>query len=1007
MDPILQSIELLTTETRCMAGQTYYLGYNTTPSDTLLYDRTDIRAFVEVDDPNELIQSYRLERPYTANPYVYPPKIVFKENVTGQVGVRLCVEDLDSGDIIRSNTLELNVYNDKNIVCQGTSGSNAKKFNAPNILNMTVGSGTIDTTQYLVASGTQSRYFYLAVTNSASGKVVWVGTDGTTIIPVSAGSAEITVMTHEAYANNASGTTLYGGSYTKLSSWKRLKIEVIDEAEALGVGNAMNLRFKVNEVIVDRSTDIFPSVFHDDPKDYPGVYRDENGDLNRWLYLNQTYDFHPRDYKDFVEYDDPNEVIDLSRLEVRLENNEGQPVLFMGDGRAGADVATEWAEGSCWLVARYGSLSSTKEATYCRIPYTNITSNPNHIPVRYVYEGHLRTDGDTLDYSTWYPASKVIKVVPKDAVSTGGFGLTGGDEVYYTERIGNTGTLDDQFKVRLAGIGKYSIGTAFSGNGVHSGGTLEIRWGGMSASYPSGHYEPNDITMIPSKTSIKKGEYVVVNVQYTPDYDFTLYAHNFATKGWRYKIDGGEWLTKDKANKTGIIEVVCESRKGSIFKNLEGNHVVSASCCVYWGAAWTGEDFHTDITLLSTEMSGTFTPTINAATKNGFLVDNQTLTLSGGTVAGWNSSSWRYASIQKTGLLRTYSPGEVTIYAVTTDGRLAQSIYRVGSSSGSVTPIEPEPETPIDTTPREAQDITDDVVLEFSDKSDITFDSPASSPTVREITRLTHNFDLRDVVCTSENPGVATIQGSYNMNTGTLSATITPVGKGDTVVRVVCGAESDSLNVSVLDGTDATTPHITYKDMTGASLNIYEYTRISFTCDSSEIFQELSITGNKEGIEVSDPTYNDSTHAGSFKVTLTDHVSGYVYVDYGQERLKFSIANRFNLKFENIQDFRLGIGATRKVMIYPLDDTIKASSVWVHAQNSSNPAVYIDDIVEGTDNNGKRVFFVSVTYRREGQEVLIASRKGDDDIYLDLECEATSIPAQSISFNQNSITINK
>ena len=346
------------------------------------------------------------------------------------------------------------------------------------------------------------------------------------------------------------------------------------------------------------------------------------------------------------------------------------------------------------------------------------------------------------------------------------------------------------------------------------------------------------------------------------------------------------------------------------------------------------------------------------------------------------------------------------IYAVTTDGRLAQSIYRVGLSE-SVTPVEPEPETPIDTTPREAQDITDDVVLEFSDKSDITFDSPASSPAIREITRLTHNFNLRDVVCTSENPCVATILGTYNINTGTMSATITPVGKGDTVVRVVCGAESDILNVSVLDGTDATIPHIAYKNMTGASLNIYEYTRINFTCDSSEIFQELSITGNNEGIEVSDFTYDDSTHTGSFKVTLTGHVSGYVYVDYGQERLKFSIANRFNLKFENIQDFRLGIGATRKVMVYPLDDTIKASSVWVHAQNSNNPAVYIDDIVEGTDNNGKRAFFVSVTYRREGQEVLIASRKGDDDIYLGLECEATSIPAQSISFNQNSITINK
>ena len=1009
----LQSIELITTEPRCMAGQTYGLGYRLNPSEYYLKtesgsSRTDIRIFTEVDDPDELILSHEISSWNSRMVNNIRPVVVFKEAVTGTVGVRMCVEDIESGEVVRSNTLILNVYNDPSIIYTGTYGTGGtKQFSPPsNPMLITMTGGAVDCTQYLVtAAERQSKYFYL----STSASCVGIDTDGVTLIPKKAGSGLVWAMTHVAFGSTNTGNPVrYDGKLTKIDSWKSFTVTVYDEAEELALNNAMNLRFKVPRVEVDRSTDIIPSPFDDDPSDYPGVYRDEDGDLNRWLYLNQTYDFHPRDYKDFVDYDDPNGVIDLSRLNVRLENDEGQPILFMGGReRQGYSVATEWAEGSCWLVARYGELDSSKEATYCRIPYVNITNRPDHVPIRYVYRGQMRTDGDTLDWSTWYPASKVIQITPLDAtINTFNFSVSSGDEVYYIERIGTEGTLDDQYKVRFAGIGKYGIGCSYTNGGPRSGGTLEIRWGGSSASYPSGHYQPNNITMTPSKTSIKKGKYATVNVTYTPDYNFTLYSNNFATKGWRYKIDDGNWLTKDKVNETGVIEVVCESRIGTIFRNLEGNHTLSVTCCLYWGMGSTGEYFHTDIELLSTTMSASSTPTINAATNNGALIDNQTLTLSGGTVAGWNSSSWRYVDIRNSGLIKTYSPGEVTIYAVTTDGRLAQSTYRVGAS-GSVTPVEPEPETPIDTTLKEAQDTSDDLILRFSNKSDIIFDSPSSNPVSVDIVKETHNFSLLDVVCTSENPNVATIQGYYNMSNGSMDATITPVGKGSTVVRVVCGAESDVINVSVLDGDDASTPHVTYKNMTGASLNIYEYTRISFWCESSEVFQSLNIAGNKEGIGVDDFIYNDSTHTGSFKVALTDHVSGYVYVKYGEERLVFSIANRFSLKFENIQDFKLGIGATRRVMIYPLDDTVKASSVWVHAQTSNNPAVYVDDIIEGTDNNGKRVFFVPITYRRAGREVLIASRQGDDDIYLDLECEATSIPAQSISFNQNSITINK
>ena len=170
---------------------------------------------------------------------------------------------------------------------------------------------------------------------------------------------------------------------------------------------------------------------------------------------------------------------------------------------------------------------------------------------------------------------------------------------------------------------------------------------------------------------------------------------------------------------------------------------------------------------------------------------------------------------------------------------------------------------------------------------------------------------------------------------------------------------------------------------------------------------EYSVSqGREDKIVVEGGNYNSTTGVATIRVALKDHISGYVYVTYGTERLIFSIANRFNLKFENIHNFVLGVGATRYIKIYPLDNTIKASSINVYSERNN---VIVSSVENGgvEQDTGKRFFLVEVKYRRAGQDMLIASRKGDDDIYLDFTCEATSVPAQSINFNTNSITINK
>lgn len=1045
-DNTLQSIELilpsfssaggedLGRETRCFSGAPYLLRYKLTPEDYLLRGRDDIRVYVDVTEGLELIDSCTIKELQAYSSGIdnrVTPEVVFKNDVTGTVKLKMCVEDLESGNTVSSNVLELNVQpkhgtiSDEDVFWDRYSSVGPTVNTDPVVLRAGETFDCISRislkkhSRYPNLHRGISRYFYVVpisyipregdwkpegytsgTINSAS--FIGTKTDGTTLVAKSTGCGKVDIH----YLVQTSS-----GSYT--TGRETIPFTVIDDAEALG--STMNLRFKVPSVEVDRSTRIFPSTsdISNPSARFPGIERPgEDGYLNKWVYLNETYDFHPTKWSDFVEYDDPDGKIDLSRLQVRLENDEGQPMLFFtyDENR----LASGWNAGSCWLVARYGKLTETREQTEVKIPYRNITSDLSYIPIRAVNAGFSTAHADELDFSVWYPGSKVIEVSPSDAtINVSQFSMSSrvGD-LLFIEKIGTTGTIDDQYRVRIAGIGTANLTSfcSYVDSTVHhySGAIFTIGLPAWDGYRYRADYVPDSRIFVPSKSEIKKGEYVFVELKNTPDEEYSLNSTGTIYKYIRYRVNSEENPgNAEHLNASGVAEVVCASRRGVILRG--GN--TAGTVDIYFGGTADGSNNAAvgRITVLnSTYSAPSGTPTINAQKNtNGSVKSDQTLTLSGGTVAGWNIElpSWQYASITKSGFLKTYSTGNITVYAVTTDGRLASTDFATVSSEGT-TPIEPEPEIPVDTTLKEAQDITDDIVLEFSNRSDIVFESPESDPISRDINKISHNFDIRDVVCISENPGVATIQAYYNMSNGNMNAVITPVGKGSTVVKILCGAESDSINVSVLEGTTPATPHLTYKGMTGASLNIYEYTEISYGCDSLDVYENLSVTGNKEGIEIQDQGYIVGEQTARFTVALTDHVSGYVYVTYGSERLIFSIANRFNLKFEDVNNFSLGVGASRDIKIYPLDDTVKASEVQVFSENNN---VTISSVTNGgvEPETGKRFFLVTVTYRRSGNDMLIAKRKGDDDIYLDFSCEAKSIPAQSISFNQNSIIINK
>ena len=1005
--------EELGPENRCFPGTSYYLGFQTIPSDFQLKDNLEVS--LEVVEGEDLVESAEFKK----SDYPHSTTIKFKSDVTGTVKVKMRIYDPDADVTVESNVLELSV-----LPYHGTLADSdywapgPTKVDASPIILRVGESFDCSARAYLnkytyyahlESHKGESRYMYTyplsyreTLEDGSRGNIINSrsyfnsGSDLKSIVGKAVGNGKVSIQWLQ---RNSSGTIQSNGSAS-------IPVMVVDNAEALGY--TMNLRFKVDKIEIDRSTRIIPqwNAYLYPDQYYPGmVKQDSYGYFNKLVYLYETYDFHPTDWKDFVDFDDPNGDFDSTRLVISLEDSEGNKVT------QGID---SWDEMSCWIVARYGKLAETKAQAVAKIPYIIYTGDSEYIPIRdHSVATFYYAHADELDFSQWRKASDIIKIQPGDAtINRCNFSVVSevGDLVY-TERIGTTGTLDEQYRIRIAGIGRNSTTSFFSyqlGTIHHyAGSSFEIglpEWDGYRY---IADYVPDSSSFVPSKTQIKKGEYVFIELRNDPDEEFSLNSTITAYKAFRYSVNSGNYVYSDRLNSSGVAEVICESRRGAILKGLAAGTVD----IIFRGIAdGSRSAASTTITIVDDQYS---TPTGNLkinASKNtdGTVKSGQTLTLTGGTVAGWNSSSWRHASVKKSGYLQTFTSGTVTIYAVTTDGRLTSATYTT-QAAGSSTSVDPEPDVPVDTTLKEAEDTSDDLILSFDRTTPVEFDSPESAPITVDIIKGSHNFYLTDVTCISENPGVATAQASFNMSNGDMDVTITPKGRGSTIVRIVCGGAEDSLDVNVFGGSNATTPKLEYDGQYGVSLNVYEYTEIRFKVSSNAVYQALEYSvsqGREDKIVVEGGNYNSTTGVATIRVALKDHISGYVYVTYGTERLVFSIANRFNLKFENIHNFVLGVGATRYIKIYPLDNTIKASSINVYSERNN---VIVSSVENGgvEQDTGKRFFLVEVKYRRAGQDMLIASRKGDDDIYLDFTCEATSVPAQSINFNTNSITINK
>lgn len=985
--------EILGRETRCFPGVKYGLGYRTIPDNFTLTNgdslRSDLVISLDIISGNELVESVEINS--YSNPF-----IKFNSDVEGDVVVQLSVKDASSDNIVKSNELTLSVlpYHGK------LADDNYWAPKTP----------TVDTTPVILREGEEldcmsrlslpkytyyshtlshrgeSRYALASPLSSISSRYIYFKPDRMTMVVKKAGKAEILFTWLALYST---------GEIKPLSSSAGISITAIDRAEALG--DTMNLRAKVSEVEIDRSTSIYPT--SDDKRN---IYGGSWAWANMFAYLNSIYSFNPVKPEDFFEYDDPEGIIDLSRLSIKFESDGDNPPVYSWE-----------ANGSSYLVAEYGTLDSTKAKTRVRIHFKTKTSNPKYIPIRDADAGFETVHADELDFSEWRPASDLIKITPSDALlEQNDFGLVYANNIndfIYFEKRGTSGTVSD-YVARIAGIGHrnltsilhYETSTVYRGIGTIFTVGLP-RWDGYMY---RAVYAPESRIFVPSKSVIKKGEYVFVDLQNTPDEEFSLDSTCTIYNYIRYSVNSEDPVNAAGLENTGVAEVICATRRGVILKGKAAGTVK-----VMFGGLADGENSQAETTITIqnsqyTTPSGTLSIT---AQKNsdGTVKSGQNLSLSGGIVAGWNTGNPGVALIDRDGYLQTFTSGSVTIYAVTVDGRLVSETFLAqASSSGS--PITPEPEPEIDTTLREAQDTSDSIVLTFENHIPVEFESPDSESFSVGIVKGSHNFYIGNVTCISENPGVATIRGILDMSTGNMAAEITPKGKGSTIVRVVCGGAEDFLEVNVNDGNVATTPKLEYNGQYGVSLNIYEYTEIEFKVDSKGTYDNLvlSVTDGKESdIEVTSVGYTASTGLARIRVALKAHTSGYVYVSYGTERLVFSIANRFNLKFEDISNFTLGVGATRYIKIFPLDDTIKVSSVLVYSQNST---VEVSQPIEETDKDtGKRYFLVGITYRKSGQDILIAHRKGDSDIYLDFNCEAKSIPASSISFNTNSTIITK
>lgn len=994
---LLKSIKLFTTDTNCIPGKSYNLGFTCVPGNYSIRDyntstglytnRAGVSLSPEYDDPYGCIEFCSVvtnpDRAKSGNAY-YSLQVKFKSGASGKVGLRLVIND--NGNRKVSETAILNVSSSTTL----TSGNIVFSQGS---LEANLEDGVIDLSRYVSFSGmaeSDSKYYWLEGSDSSG--IIKFSSDGKTVIPIAPGESRLYLKYHYSGMSGSEPETKGTGNSIVLN----IKDRTAEYVESF------NIRFKVREVKIDRSAKIYYKWASQ------SLTGSETTDFSEQLYAK----YGVWTVKGLVLHDDPYGVFDSQKLIVRYENEAGENLT--NGSVSGYDVAHQWAEGTVYLAVYYSTTKTTASACLDRIPFTMYTSDPNFVPIR-VLGIHCRIPNATLpkwyDFSQWYPFTKFFTVYPKDAIlSSSDFGWNASgidgdgarDEVVHIQKYNPSGkTIDGTYRVRLGGIG--AVGAIYR-HWRAGGYAITGADGGMFVCWPDGtaqgSYRPNTVSITTSKNTIRRGEYVFVHATPDPDIDFAMRDE----VSWRYTVDGKYYKTKADVNKLGTFEIICENRRGVIIRggSVTGSHTIKVGMDMLPPKS----DPSVTINLISEAFnppSGSLELIIRKDS-NGKVVDGQKAYINGGQVEGWACDNWLISSITQDGLIKTFTAGNVTYYAVTTDGRLAMT---AGVTKDTITgwePIDPHSLLPVDSvddTPKEASAGGDSgIQLGFEDKAPIVFSSTASEPVRRKIRKGGTTYSLSSISCAVEKPGI--VSATCVIYEGSLSVQITPLKKGTTKVYVLYGGTADYVSVEVLEGEDHI-PSISYKDTAGVSLNAFEYKEVEFKAINQGVFDGVMYSSDNSKIMVDKGNYDPLTGIGTFLVTLKDKVSGKVTLQYNIERLEFQIINRYNLAFENVSNFILGVGATRYVKIYPLDDLIQDSEVFVSSQNGN---VEVGLVTESRDSAGKRVFTVPVTYKSPGPDVLVASRKGDLDIYLEFDCEAKSVPASSINFNTDSINLN-
>lgn len=1044
----------------------YVLGYKLTPSNFPIYlpatvdgkRRADIETRLEVVSGQEYVKEIKIDNNSDGIPR---PKISFnpmeEADIPRHVKVKMCIKDLETNEEVSSNVLDLEVR-------PRVSGS-ARENQFEEVSNFCVvkvktdpiflrAGQPFDCRQLMVLNKKVvqgkavheriSRYFTAPLSHVA----FTTDTDAMTIMAKAATWDSKIVISGPHFAR-------YGGAGNTVDIWStaefgRAPLTVLDEAELLCLDENFkrSFKFSIDEIKIDRSdTGAYPYIhFHNEFPDgtkFPSNrdnlfgYSSDIAAQNIACYLNKYYNG-KHCISEFLEYDNSSGVFDWGRLKFRFEDASGNVLSDMS-------VPNKWAEGTVWIAAIYGKIEEYQ--VKARMKFTMWTSNPQNIPIRdketRFYGG--RTEVLDADFTKWYPLSKVLTVIPSDTTvkkfitdgilrfseSRTSIGFIGLNEVAYIEEINpNATNIDERFRVRFAGVGRMTPQFIW-----------QNYWGGGGGDFPFHVYHinsddttissPTNVELIPLKSEIKRGEYSAIMTKFTPEgIDFAIKKLNsYVYQGWYFNYDGGEWVSASKIMEAGYINIICSSRKGVI---IQGGP--NAPAGVHTIGVRLGYIYTTTFTLLDsiyTAPSGSLSINVRKDSSTGALIHDQIVSLSGGTVAFWNSGEWRLASIDSSGHVITYTAGVVDLYAVTTDGRLVKGTYSTPSSlegyledlnnqieeSGGqvIAVVDPLEDLKVDEDTQEsvlAESTSDDMIFSLESSEDVVFDSASDGPEDIKILKSSSNYRINSICAISDNPKVATAVVFFDENSQYFLR-ITPTGKGSTVVRMVCGgAPPISVNVSVTGGTATTySPNLEYNGTYGVTLNAYEYALVNVKVKTQDVFNDLELSVLESCTGKIIPTkeeYNASTKIATIKIELRARVSGYVYFNYGTEKLMISVANRFWLKFKDPDgNFELGRGASRDIVIFPLDDSIKMSEVWLDATRGY---VSIGKAKAGIVDE-KRAFIVPITCLRAGSaddpltETLRAGIEGEEDISLDFRCVTKDIPPESIAFNLPSVSV--